>query len=427
MISAEKERVRTISRMLAEAEKPVRILRAVSWDETVRPEFLRLGGEKLPVVRYPPFDAEPVLRKVDEARRLINGDSTVDAWLGRQAKSIELGALMLQARESDDFFRYSGELFGAPTAPLPDETSHSLDLARRFRDVLDNLAHVDLGAPPEACHLAEAVAEQIREAVLPFFGDDAPEIVVVDHLSANALAGPRRILIRRGACFTDKDAEQLINHEAFIHVATSLNGRAQEDLPILGASHGGVAKTQEGLAVFAEFVTGNIELDRLRRLADRVLAIQMAVDGADFVEVFRFFRERVGSDEQAFESARRVFRGGKLTGGAPFTKDIVYLDGLLRVHNFLRSAVVAGRADCLRLLFCGKLDIEDLPALCELTVAGLCRPPKFLPPWARDLRYLLGYLAYSSFLNSVDLGKINQHYQELFAAAPQVPMDNTSL
>ncbi|MFY9974739.1 MAG: tyrosine/phenylalanine carboxypeptidase domain-containing protein, partial [Chromatiaceae bacterium] len=66
------------------------------------------------------------------------------------------------------------------------------------------------------------------------------------------------------------------------------------------------------------------ELDRLRRLADRVIAIQMAIDGADFLEVYDFFMERTGDADQAFESARRVFRGGVLTGGAPFTKDVVY-------------------------------------------------------------------------------------------------------
>ena len=60
-------------------------------------------------------------------------------------------------------------------------------------------------------------------------------------------------------------------------------------------------------------------------MSDRTIAIQMAVDGADFIEVYEFFLERIHSEEQAFENTRRVFRGGVLTGGAPFTKDIVYL------------------------------------------------------------------------------------------------------
>jgi uncharacterized protein (TIGR02421 family) len=258
------------------------------------------------------------------------------------------------------------------------------------------------------------------------FGDQAPAVQVVDDLSANALAGPKRIRIRRGACFTDKDILQLIHHEAYVHVATSLNGIVQTDLRILGASHPGSTKTQEGLAVFAEFITGSMDIDRFRRLADRVIATQMAIDGADFVEVYRYFLDRVDSPEQAFESARRVFRGGTVNGGAPFTKDIVYLDGLLRVHNFLRAVVTSGRSDCLQLLFCGKLDIEDMPVLCELSAMGLCRPPRYLPPWAADRRFLLSYLAYSSYLNSIDLGAIRKHYVNLLETSPAVDLTANS-
>lgn len=46
-----------------------------------------------------------------------------------------------------------------------------------------------------------------------------------------------------------------------------------------------------------------MELDRMRRLADRVFAIQMAVDGADFLEVYRYFLGRIGDRDQAFENA----------------------------------------------------------------------------------------------------------------------------
>jgi uncharacterized protein (TIGR02421 family) len=139
---------------------------------------------------------------------------------------------------------------------------------------------------------------------------------LVDKLSANALATASTISIRRDARFTDRDASQLLNHEAYIHVATSLNGKAQTDLPILAAGHPGTTRTQEGLAVFAEIISGSMELDRMRRLADRVFAIQMAVEGADFLEVYRYFLERIGDPNQAFENARRVFRGGVITAGS---------------------------------------------------------------------------------------------------------------
>ena len=108
-----------------------------------------------------------------------------------------------------------------------------------------------------------------------------------------------------------------------------------------------------------------------------------------------------------------------MEGGAPFTKDGVYLDGLVRVHNFLRTIVSTGRADCLHYLFCGKLGIEDIPVMHELTERGLCKPPKYLPPWALDMRFLLCYLSYSSFLNGVDLSSIKSYYNELLSSIPR--------
>ena len=80
--------------------------------------------------------------------------------------------------------------------------------------------------------------------------------------------------------------------------------------------------------MFSEYISGVVDANRLRRLSARNIAINLAIEGADFLDVYRFFIERTGSEDQAFENARRVFRGGVLTGGVPFTKDIVYSTAL---------------------------------------------------------------------------------------------------
>ena len=421
-IKKDDDRIRQVADLLYQASIPLKILRSIDWDNSVRENFLANNASELPQVSYPKFDAEPCLAILRDARALIK-DSSVDAWLTRTADTLETSAKMLAACGSADFYKYSCDLYGGPKDSLPDENTTPLGLANQFDKQISALSHVDLGAPPDACHLAHSVAEEMEKAAKYLFGDAAPIVEVVDQLSANALAGANRIRIRRTACFTDKDVRQLVQHEAYVHVATSLNGQAQPDLKILSAAHPGSTKTQEGLAVFAEFITGSIDLDRMHRLADRVIAIQMAVDGADFIQVYQYFLERTGYPQQSFENARRVFRGGVMSGGAPFTKDVVYLDGLLRVHNFLRTIVATGRANCLQLLFCGKLDIEDIPVLHELTERGLCQPPKYLPPWAQDMRFLLCYLTYSSFLNGVDLSQIRTHYGDLLSSIPAHPVE----
>lgn len=406
---------------LYNASRGIRILSHISWPADIRERFFQQKEQKLPELEYPQFDSRDVIVQVESIQKDIREsqmDSQIDAWLNRQANVISNSALMLGASGTAQFYDYSRELYGAPNDPLTDGMSTSLSLAQQFDEIIESLSHIDLGAPPNADRSADTVAKQMRVAVKKAFGDSAPRVEVVEELSANALAGATRIRIREGANFTDRDVVQLINHEAHIHVGTALNGRQQTHLPMLGSSHAGTTRTQEGLAVFAEFITGTMDIDRMRRLSDRVLGIQMAIDGADFIEVYRYFVERVNDKEQAFENTRRVFRGGLVTGGAPFTKDNVYLNGLLRVHNFFRAIVSTNRVDCLPLIFCGKLDLEDIPVLSRLAEVGLCKQAKYLPPWATDKRFLLSYLAYSSFLNQINMEKVKSHYNDLLDEAP---------
>lgn len=407
---------------LEAAQEPVRILRFLGWHPSVKQRFFEEGAVDLPRPEYGWFDPEPVRSEVAEVRRaLVHQPPYVREWLGRICDAVEGGARLLEAVGTRRFHDVSSELYGVPRTPLADGSTTSLQLAWQLEGVLEHVEGVDLGAPEDAQVSAEEVAAYLRKGMQARFGKLTPQVEVVDDLSANALASPSRVRVRRGARFTDRDGAQLLHHEAFIHVATALNGMRQSVLPILKAGHPGTTRTQEGLAVFAEMITGSMEPDRLTRLANRIRAIQMAIEGAGFLDVYDFFLERTSGDQdQAFENTRRVFRGAPLEGGAPFTKDVVYLDGLLRVHNMLRTMVATGRSDCLRLLFCGKLDLDDLPALCQLANDGLCKAPRFLPPWAEDQRFLVTYLAYSAFLNRVDLESVQVHYQKLMADAPPV-------
>ena len=420
IIEKEKQRIRKVAHLLYDGARRVRILRSIDWPVQIKQGFFAKAARELPVISYPGFDATPTIDIIREARRMIIPISPIDQWLERQANSIETGARMLAGIGTPVFFEHSRQVYGEPTAPLRYLPVTSLELAQSIQEVINQLARIDLGVAPAAHLSAEEVARVIQAAVSLHFAEDAPKVTLVDTLSANALATADKIRIRRDARFTDRDAVQLLNHEAYIHVATSLNGRFQTDLPILGAGHPSTTRTQEGLAVFAEIISGTIELDRLRRLADRVFAIQMAIEGADFLEVYGYFLERTANPDQSFESSRRVFRGGVITGGAPFTKDVVYLFGLLQVSNAIHAIFSAGRSDCLRLLFCGKLDLQDIPALCELAAMGLCRPARYLPPWASDLRSLLALLTYSTFMNKIDPAPMMVVAQKLLENAPIV-------
>jgi uncharacterized protein (TIGR02421 family) len=417
----EVERYRTVAHRLHEIAKPMRVLSALRWPASVREEFLAGGADALPSVEYPSFDEQPIVEAVREVRRSIYPGGLVDDWLESVANSLENTARMLAARGTESFLTYNRALYGTPHTPLRYDPTTPLELAQRVHEVLIGLERVGLSLDVPRDLSAQEVADILSSGVITHFGpDDAPAIRVVDELSANALATATRIKVRSGARFTARDAAQLLNHEAFIHVLTAVNGRHQTDLPILAIGHPGTTRTQEGLAVFAEFVSGTLELDRFRRLADRVLGVQMVMDGADFVELFRWFSERSPSPEQAFESTRRIFRGGPVTGTAPFTKDCVYLSGFLAVSTFIRAAFVQERLDCVGTLFAGKLDLFDVPALVELRRLGLCRNPVHRPPWVVDPGWALTWLTYSTFVAAIDLAAVSRAVGHLLDRVPPI-------
>jgi len=412
-------RYRQVAKILHDVSKPMRVLAALNWPADLRTQFLACDGAKLPNPTYKPIDPARVLDGVQTVRRLLR-PGVVDSWFEREANCIEATALMLSTLGTPAFYTYSQQLYGSPTRPLALDPATPLGLAEKIHQSIAQLSSVKLVALAERDQTAAQVATELEAAVKQHFGAAAPIVEIVDELSANALATASRIKVRRDAMFTRRDASQLLHHEAYVHVLTALNGKAQPDLPNLAIGHPGTTRTQEGLAVFAEFVSGTLELDRLRRLADRVVAVQMACDGADFIEVYRWFLEKSPSREQAYESTRRIFRGAPLTGGGAFTKDCGYIAGLLGVSVFVRAAFAAERADTLGLLFSGKLDLSAIPALGILRSRGLCRPGKFLPPWALDPGWVLTYLTLNTFMVSVDLTAVTESVRDILEHCPKI-------
>lgn len=397
----------------------MRILESVSWDDSHRENFLKSG--KIPTPEYDKIDVSYPRELIHTARQSIKGEHVVFEWLGRLADTLETTTHLISSRGTSEFYEASSNLFGSPKKLMLDGKTRVIDLARHMDGTLDGLDFSKLVVAGYETHLnAEEFAAELLPRLSHHFGDDMPSVELSDTLSAKAVAGRTRIRIRSSAQFTERDIEQLLQHEALIHTATALNGRNQPHFKILGRAHAGTTEIQEGLAVFAEIISGAMDPERFRRLSDRVIGIQMSIDGADFKEVFDFYKARVEDPDQAFENTRRIFRGGVMTGGAPFTKDMVYLNGLLRVHNFMRTVVKLGRADLIRILFCGKMDIEDVPALAQMASTGRMRAPKFMPPWAKDLRFLVSYMAYSGFLNQVKMPGFQAYYQEELDGVPVV-------
>jgi len=399
------EKMLALDAELAEAARPIRILERLKWPPGTEERFLeawRAGRPALPDVRHEAVGGAPAGPLASIQDRCDRGHP-LGELLFRTAGSYRLALAMLEGAGTEEFTRHSIALYGRPDDPYRTQDWTGVDAAEFFLKITDELLGNFVVPPTVPATPAAEFAQRLRRAVDEFFTQDEVAVVLDPRLPSKAIAGSKRIRVREGALFSDLDFGQLLHHEACVHSATMLNGKRQPRVRCLGLGAPRTTRTQEGLAVLAELMTLSIDIARLRRIALRVRAVKAALDGADFLDVFRGFLEAGQSEEESYKSAQRIFRGGDVRGGIAFTKDCVYLKGLLEVHAFLRIAIHENRPDLVRCLFAGRLTLGDTVTLSPLFDAGILAGPVYVPPWARDLRTLASVLAYSAFMTRVDL------------------------
>ena len=132
----------------------------------------------------------------------------------------------------------------------------------------------------------------------------------------------------------------------------------------------------------------------------------MALDGADFIDLFKFFLVSGQPEIESVRSAQRIFRGGAVKGGVVFTKDAVYLQGVFEVNSFLTLAIRENRPELVSNLFAGRLTMADAVRLSPLFQSGWLQAPVYVLKWAADLRRLAALIAYTAFMSNVKLEKV---------------------
>ena len=396
---------------MVKAARSLRILSLMSWPASFQQPFLegwRAGHPQNPVIEYPKHDFSDARRELDAVARAADPAHPLGLYLVESARSWYVAAQMLESLGTNEVAAHSIRLYGKPDECLPGDGPTTREAARHFITIASELDH-ELLSPAETVPIsATALQLQLQQALDDFFDQRMITVELDPELIAKAAAGATRIRLRQGASFTDYDRDQLLQHEAFVHSLTALNGRLQPVLKSMELPSPRTTATQEGLATFAEQITGSTDIERMKRVSLRIEAVARALEGADFIEIFRYFMETGGQSEtESFASAQRVFRGVPTTGGAAFTKDTVYLRGLVGVHTFFRWSLRQDRLRLCRLLFAGKMTIEDVQRFEPLFDAGVLSPPRWLPRWAARANGLAGMLAFSLFANRIRLDQIS--------------------
>ncbi len=387
------------------AARDVKVLTELAWPVEVGRRFLagwRAGNPALPEPPRVEFQAE-----AEALERLSTpaGDHPMARFIARTAASYRTALGLLENAHTPRFTALSRELYGGPRDRVLPGGLTSLEAARHFVAETDSLASSCPEVEGDYRIPAETVQARIQAAIDPVFHEEPLAVVLDPGLAAKAAAGATRIRLRAGASFSEADVAQLIQHEALVHSATSRNGRAQPYLTCLSLGAPRTTATQEGLASFAELISNAIDLARLRRIALRIVAIDHALEGADFIEVFRYFLDTGSPPREAYASAQRVFRGGDVRGGVAFTKDVVYLRGLLRTHAWLHAALSARKLMYPHYLFAGRLTWNDVEELEPCFEEGLIAPPRFEPAWVKNRTELAAWLAFSNLTHSLPVAE----------------------
>ena len=325
-------------------------------------DFDASGRTRVAPLRY----AEPVLDMDAMEQRL--GELPVEriespllkGVLAEKQRELERMIELVRLRGTDGFVTASIDLFGGVEAGL-------LELAN---DILANVgASEQLTANCGVDVVLAAVEEEVE-----WYRERAPDFSL--EITVDADIGSL-MMVSHGRLYLDADMrlpharlQPLVQHEVGTHVVTRYNGM-QQPMRQLAVGLAAYDPLQEGLGVLAEYLTGYLPGERLRVLAARVVAADMAIRGEDIPQVFACLHDEHGfATDDAFDVAVRALRGGGLT------KDAVYLRGLCDLLDHLRAG------GGFETLFRGKFALSHLVVLEQLAEAGWAAPPALLPRYA---------------------------------------------
>jgi uncharacterized protein (TIGR02421 family) len=408
-----------VSAALADHKKKGYLLDAIAWPRAVEEAFFASRATRLPEVHYD-LDRDGLSNLVAELVRVkhtLDGDEPIAEWLRRVVESRIVENRMLLSAGTPEFSRLSSEIYGSARSEFFEGRANNLSLARHLEERLSVHGWDEAHDPEETPLDADGFAEVLSAHIDRMRPRLEVEITLDLNCTAKVLAGMHRVRVRPDATFPRVEAEGLWHHEVETHVLTSQNGAAQVDAPFLSSGGPRTTRTQEGLAVFSELYHRALTVSRLQRLATRVVLVDMAEQGASFLDLYRYLRENGCPEGAAYLDAARICRGGTVTGGAPFTKDACYLSGLLHVFAFLSVFVRGGFRDETELLVAGRIDLDDIAALVKLRELGVLSRPHYRPRWIKRWDTLLPTFGFSSFMAWIDLAPVEAHFREVIDLA----------
>lgn len=329
-------------------------------------KFKNKHFEHLPVFYYRPrpIDTSILKRKLYEIPIGQVEDPVLAYLFNEKRTELDRQLTMLDDRETSKFLYGSMQLYGNISDNLFNLSKNILQvLPARSRE------HSQTGYL-NAEEFADIAVSEI-EYYKQFYPSLSSRVQIRDDV-VGLMVSRGNLLVSRNIKIPISRSEALIQHEVGTHVVTYFNGFAQP-FKQLYSGLAGYEELQEGLAVLSEYFVGGLSRPRLRLLAGRVIAARCLIDRATFIDTFREMNQTYGFDQwTAFTLTARIYRSGG------FTKDVVYLRGLVNLLNYLKKGGI------LDPLFVGKIAIDHIPIIKELQLRKVLKPAPLYPRYFRN-------------------------------------------
>lgn len=420
------EDIKNLSDAIVEAQAPIRILDSIKWTAEIKEQFFAKKCKEQPAITHAYYLESSNLNfshqrqifhliKRDISRKL-GGFNVVGQVMRRMCTEYIRVLHMLEARGTAEFSLISQELYGSCKDVFHEGDPNLAQLGIMMADALDQIDKSQVIYEEERTIPASDAIEYLQSTLNHYFNDTegVVKVILSDGIIADAAAGADYIKIRSDAFFNERDLKILAIHEGLVHIGTTLNGKNQPICTFLSKGSPSSTITQEGLAILMEVLSLVSYPARLKKLANRIRAVELVEDGATFLDIFEFFRTEGYEADDCYNMGARVFRGSLPTLG-PFTKDLAYTKGFVTVYNFIQLAVRKGVLERIPLLFCGKTNLMDIRDIAQLVEEDIVAMPKYLPPQITDLNAIAAWMCFANFLQQLSLERIESDYSFLIS------------
>src|SRR5215469_1832253 len=167
------DRIAELDRRLVAAVKGIKLLAALSWPASAQEAFVaawHAGNPQLPKVDYARSDFSRTREELEAIFLAADAQHPLGDYLRRSAQSWRVATVLLDAAGTSAVTEHSIHLFGRPNDRLPGGTVSTLDAARHFIELADELGGEIAAHEADYCIPADVLQQELQQRLDAFFG-----------------------------------------------------------------------------------------------------------------------------------------------------------------------------------------------------------------------------------------------------------------